>query len=110
MCTKKNAFTFFSHGTRCAGEVAAARDNGVCGVGVAYDSKIAGKHFQINVNQLFKIKQTHSYTAYFALHVLVCPKLRIQCRICISKWKCQTYTFHNITHIFINNKINTTHV
>lgn len=32
----------FSHGTRCAGEVAAARDNGVCGVGVAYDSKIAG--------------------------------------------------------------------
>lgn len=34
---------FFSHGTRCAGEVAAARDNGICGVGVAYDSKIAGK-------------------------------------------------------------------
>lgn len=31
-----------SHGTRCAGEVAAARDNDVCGVGVAYDSKIAG--------------------------------------------------------------------
>lgn len=27
---------------RCAGEIAAARDNGVCGVGVAYDSKIAG--------------------------------------------------------------------
>ncbi|XP_031619450.1 neuroendocrine convertase 2 [Contarinia nasturtii] len=33
---------FNSHGTRCAGEVSAARDNGVCGVGVAYDSKIAG--------------------------------------------------------------------
>jgi len=31
-----------SHGTRCAGEVSAARDNGVCGVGVAYDSKVAG--------------------------------------------------------------------
>ncbi|KAI0149909.1 peptidase S8/S53 domain-containing protein [Hypoxylon sp. NC0597] len=29
------------HGTRCAGEVGAAR-NDVCGVGVAYDSKIAG--------------------------------------------------------------------
>jgi hypothetical protein len=27
---------------RCAGEISAARDNGVCGVGVAYDSKIAG--------------------------------------------------------------------
>ncbi|KAK3092259.1 hypothetical protein FSP39_000444 [Pinctada imbricata] len=33
---------FNSHGTRCAGEVAAARDNNVCGVGVAYDSKVAG--------------------------------------------------------------------
>uniref|UniRef100_A0A915KMT9 Uncharacterized protein n=1 Tax=Romanomermis culicivorax TaxID=13658 RepID=A0A915KMT9_ROMCU len=32
---------FNSHGTRCAGEIAAARDNGVCGVGVAYNSKIA---------------------------------------------------------------------
>lgn len=29
------------HGTRCAGEVSAARNN-VCGVGVAYDSKVAG--------------------------------------------------------------------
>lgn len=29
------------HGTRCAGEVAAVR-NDVCGIGVAYDSKIAG--------------------------------------------------------------------
>lgn len=33
---------FNSHGTRCAGEISAARDNGICGVGVAYDSKIAG--------------------------------------------------------------------
>ncbi|KAI3379605.1 hypothetical protein SNEBB_011353, partial [Seison nebaliae] len=33
---------FNSHGTRCAGEVAAARGNNICGVGVAYDSKIAG--------------------------------------------------------------------
>jgi kexin len=29
------------HGTRCAGEIGAARNN-VCGVGVAYDSKVAG--------------------------------------------------------------------
>jgi len=33
---------FNSHGTRCAGEVSAARDNDVCGVGVAYNSMIAG--------------------------------------------------------------------
>uniref|UniRef100_A0A6A7G3X6 Neuroendocrine convertase 2 n=1 Tax=Hirondellea gigas TaxID=1518452 RepID=A0A6A7G3X6_9CRUS len=33
---------FNSHGTRCAGEISAARDNGICGVGVAYDSLVAG--------------------------------------------------------------------
>uniref|UniRef100_A0A674N3J8 Furin (paired basic amino acid cleaving enzyme) a n=1 Tax=Takifugu rubripes TaxID=31033 RepID=A0A674N3J8_TAKRU len=30
------------HGTRCAGEVAAVANNGVCGVGVAYNAKIGG--------------------------------------------------------------------
>ncbi|XP_061825942.1 furin (paired basic amino acid cleaving enzyme) b isoform X1 [Nerophis lumbriciformis] len=30
------------HGTRCAGEVAASFNNGVCGVGVAYNAKIGG--------------------------------------------------------------------
>ncbi|XP_066921515.1 neuroendocrine convertase 1-like [Clytia hemisphaerica] len=30
------------HGTRCAGEVAAERDNGVCGRGVAYNAQVAG--------------------------------------------------------------------
>ncbi|XP_076847862.1 furin (paired basic amino acid cleaving enzyme) b isoform X2 [Brachyhypopomus gauderio] len=30
------------HGTRCAGEVAATANNGVCGVGVAYNARIGG--------------------------------------------------------------------
>jgi hypothetical protein len=30
------------HGTRCAGEVAATAGNNVCGVGVAFHSKIGG--------------------------------------------------------------------
>ncbi|XP_008403663.1 furin (paired basic amino acid cleaving enzyme) a isoform X2 [Poecilia reticulata] len=30
------------HGTRCAGEVAAVANNGVCGIGVAYNAKIGG--------------------------------------------------------------------
>lgn len=30
------------HGTRCAGEVAAIAGNDVCGVGVAFHSKIGG--------------------------------------------------------------------
>ncbi|KPP68561.1 Neuroendocrine convertase 2-like [Scleropages formosus] len=33
---------FNSHGTRCAGEVSAAANNNICGVGVAYKSKVAG--------------------------------------------------------------------
>lgn len=33
-----------AHGTSCAGEIAMGKDNGVCGVGVAYEAKIAG-HF-----------------------------------------------------------------
>ncbi|XP_071963976.1 neuroendocrine convertase 2-like isoform X1 [Antedon mediterranea] len=33
---------FNSHGTRCAGEVSAVAGNGICGVGVAYKSKVAG--------------------------------------------------------------------
>ena len=35
-----------SHGTRCAGEIAAAANNQVCGVGVAYDARIGGEMFQ----------------------------------------------------------------
>lgn len=31
-----------SHGTRCAGEVVGKADNGICGVGVAYNAKVAG--------------------------------------------------------------------
>jgi kexin len=34
------------HGTRCAGEIAAVR-NDVCGVGVAYDSKVAGMELNL---------------------------------------------------------------
>uniref|UniRef100_A0A672R446 Neuroendocrine convertase 2 n=2 Tax=Sinocyclocheilus grahami TaxID=75366 RepID=A0A672R446_SINGR len=32
---------FNSHGTRCAGEVSAVSNNNICGVGVAYNSKVA---------------------------------------------------------------------
>lgn len=32
----------YHHGTNCAGVLAMARDNNLCGVGVAYHSKVAG--------------------------------------------------------------------
>ena len=38
-----NILTLPRHGTRCAGEVAAAWNNSVCGVGVAPGSKVGGK-------------------------------------------------------------------
>lgn len=31
-----------NHGTSCAGVVAMTKSNGICGVGVAYESQIAG--------------------------------------------------------------------
>lgn len=31
------------HGTRCAGEVAAAANNSKCGIGVAYNANIGGR-------------------------------------------------------------------
>lgn len=31
-----------SHGTRCAGEIAMVANNGKCGVGIAYNSKVGG--------------------------------------------------------------------
>lgn len=45
---------FNSHGTRCAGEISAERDNGICGVGVAYDSKVSWQ-LPITTNDLFFI-------------------------------------------------------
>lgn len=36
------SFINFSHGTKCAGEVAAEAGNDVCGVGIAFNSSIAG--------------------------------------------------------------------
>lgn len=33
----------FTHGTSCAGIVAAAPNNGVCGVGIAYECNIGGE-------------------------------------------------------------------
>jgi hypothetical protein len=38
---------FFSHGTRCAGASSGKANNGMCGVGVAYNSNIAGKRDKI---------------------------------------------------------------
>ena len=32
------------HGTSCAGIIAMAKDNDYCGVGVAYDVNLVGKH------------------------------------------------------------------
>ena len=34
----------YSHGTRCAGEIAAQANNSICGVGVAFNSRIGGKN------------------------------------------------------------------
>ena len=57
VCTMANVFCYlfylYSHGTRCAGEVAAVANNGVCGVGVAYNAKIGGND-PIEIDQQLK--------------------------------------------------------
>ena len=35
---------FDGHGTSVAGEIGMAKDNGICGVGIAYQSTITGQH------------------------------------------------------------------
>ena len=40
-----------THGTSCAGEIAMAKDNNKCGVGVAYDSSIGCKYVMHTVNK-----------------------------------------------------------
>lgn len=51
---------FCSHGTRCAGEVSAAANNNICGVGVAYNSKVAGTVAIQGVNGPVCLRQSFS--------------------------------------------------
>ncbi|NWS58623.1 FURIN protein, partial [Chunga burmeisteri] len=41
-CSVRLVLSDCRHGTRCAGEVAAVANNGICGVGVAYNARIGG--------------------------------------------------------------------
>ena len=56
------------HGTRCAGEVAAVANNGVCGVGIAYNAsigqpvmrllvRVVGLSFTLAISDLLKLGQ-----------------------------------------------------
>ncbi|KAH0514665.1 Neuroendocrine convertase 2 [Microtus ochrogaster] len=51
---------FNSHGTRCAGEVSAAASNNICGVGVAYNSKVAGSQ-NIGTQKGFNSPNIHGH-------------------------------------------------
>ncbi|NXI75358.1 FURIN protein, partial [Rhipidura dahli] len=42
LCEHTSSYFGCRHGTRCAGEVAAVANNGICGVGVAYNARIGG--------------------------------------------------------------------
>ena len=48
MLTSFSGVSCISHGTRCAGEVSAAANNNICGVGVAYNSKVAGVYTRLD--------------------------------------------------------------
>lgn len=42
----------FRHGTRCAGEVAAEANNGICSVGVAYNARIGGRFEAVSLGEI----------------------------------------------------------
>lgn len=72
---------FCRHGTRCAGEVAAAASNGICGVGVAYNAKIGGKIYLSCVRFCVLPQQNKIYSRnicvvfclyFFATYILNC--------------------------------------
>ena len=67
---------YSSHGTRCAGEVSAARDNDVCGVGVAYDSKVAGKIMFIIHSKCIRISYPISYNYILIAFLVAIQDLR----------------------------------
>lgn len=77
-CTEKSSFNlylssfysfFWRHGTRCAGEVAAVANNGICGVGVAYNAKIGGELAYLNIHLLCFI--TYSLLSAHTLPFLI---------------------------------------
>jgi furin len=39
---EEKSICFDRHGTRCAGEVSAKANNGICGVGIAYHARVGG--------------------------------------------------------------------
>ena len=45
------------HGTSCAGEIAMVKDNGRCGVGVAYESSLGAMKF--NVSRATDLTESH---------------------------------------------------
>lgn len=60
-------YSRFSHGTRCAGEVAMMANNSICGVGIAFNAKVGGN--LINQLSLTDSKHfTHSHTIYADTH------------------------------------------
>ncbi|KAF0993028.1 hypothetical protein HZS_681 [Henneguya salminicola] len=58
-----------AHGTRCAGEIGAQANNNICGVGVAYNSKIGGiKLLSIEMNDSFEAKALSFQNNYIDIY------------------------------------------
>ena len=67
----------YGHGTSCAGEIAMIHDNGVCGVGVAYNARIGGIYYmypvllyitsgyQVNFNRFLPNDEARAFTFHY---------------------------------------------
>ena len=56
----------FRHGTRCAGEVAAEANNGVCSTGVAYEASIGGKVSYVVSSYMC------TFNSEYIIHIMSC--------------------------------------
>ena len=66
---------YYSHGTRCAGEVAALANNSICGTGVAYQAHVGGMIFSETIFVSFSLQLVNE--TGFLMRNIVQPLLNV---------------------------------
>ena len=54
-------FVSYSHGNKCAGVIAGVANNSLCGVGLAYNAKIAGMSMKVGLGLNKLPRKTFNY-------------------------------------------------
>ena len=96
--TSFNTISLDRHGNNCAGVISGVANNNVCGVGLAYDAKIAGK-FYIFKNYVFsEIRLRHDTFRVTVRPTLACGNA-LPSSLCLSRKE-------GIIHLFVRSRVN----